>query len=208
MKNFSRHARFMLAFALGGGVALLAGIWQIGRPVQALFGADSFFLAYLAMTLRLAMTTKSDELKRYAAADDEGIVVIVVLAVGTVCVSFAAIIWVLNSPETGAWHAALALAAVPLGWGMVHTVASFRYAHLYYSEKSGAGLVFPGNAKPDVWDFLYFSFGIGMTAQVSDVVVTAPGIRKLVLGHAIGAFFYNTVILALAVNAGLALGHA
>jgi len=27
-----------------------------------------------------------------------------------------------------------------------------------------------------------------------------------VLIHAIGAFFYNTVILALAVNAGLALG--
>ena len=56
-----------------------------------------------------------------------------------------------------------------------------------------------------IWDFLYFSFTIGMTAQVSDVVVTAGGLRRVVLLHSIGAFFYNTVILALAVNAGLAL---
>ena len=31
--------------------------------------------------------------------------------------------------------------------------------------------------------------------------------RKVVLVHAVGSFFYNTVILALAVNAGLALSR-
>ncbi|MFD1809390.1 DUF1345 domain-containing protein [Gemmobacter lanyuensis] len=52
-------------------------------------------------------------------------------------------------------------------------------------------------------DFLYFSFTIGMTAQVSDVVVERPGLRRLVLAHGVVSFFYNTVILALAVNAAV-----
>ena len=34
------------------------------------------------------------------------------------------------------------------------------------------GLRFPGDGQPDYWDFVYFSFVIGMTFQVSDVAVT------------------------------------
>ena len=44
-----------------------------------------------------------------------------------------------------------------------------------------------------------------MTAQVSDVEVTTTAMRKVVLWHSVGSYFFNTVILALAVNAGLAL---
>ena len=43
------------------------------------------------------------------------------------------------------------------------------------STASGArknGLRFPGDGQPDYWDFVYFSFVIGMTFQVSDVAVT------------------------------------
>ncbi len=66
-----------------------------------------------------------------------------------------------------------------------------------------AGLDFPGTDKPDPWDFLYFAFVIGMTAQVSDVTTASAKMRKVVLVHSIGAFFYNTIILALAVNAAV-----
>jgi uncharacterized membrane protein len=45
-----------------------------------------------------------------------------------------------------------------------------------------------------------------MTAQTSDVAVTSRAMRRLALAHGVVAFFYNTLILALAVNvaAGLA----
>ena len=43
-----------------------------------------------------------------------------------------------------------------------------------------------------------------MTAQVSDVVVRTTAMRRTTLAHGIGSFFYNTVILALAVNAAVA----
>ncbi len=40
-----------------------------------------------------------------------------------------------------------------------------------------------------------------MTAQVSDVSVTTTRMRRLTLGHSVFSFFYNTVILALTINA-------
>ena len=43
-----------------------------------------------------------------------------------------------------------------------------------------------------------------MTAQVSDVVVKTASLRRVVLVHGMASFFYNTVILALAVNAAIA----
>ena len=175
--------------------------------MQALLGVNGFFVAYLALTARMALGTSADDLKRHASTDDEGIVLIVLLAVGAVLVSLTAILWVLGREDASAWQATLALSAVPLGWGTVQTLAAFRYAHLFYSARSVGGLTFPGTKQPGVTEFLYLSFGIGMTAQVSDVTVSDTRIRRMVLVHAVGSFFYNAVILALAVNAGMALAN-
>jgi len=100
---------------------------------------------------------------------------------------------------------AAGIAAVILGWLLIHTMFIFRYAHLYYydSDQDGTaqrGLTFPGTTEPDDYDFAYFSFVIGMTFQVSDVQITDPGVRSIVLVHALMAFAYNTAILALVVN--------
>lgn len=205
--TLARHARFLLAFALGLGIAITCRTLLFPPPMQALLGVNGFFVAYLGLTTRLALNTDAAALKRHAEADDEGIVLVLALALGAVLVSLAAIIWVLNRDETTIWQTLMALSSVPLGWATVHTVAAFRYAHLFYSAKSVGGLTFPGTKLPGVVEFLYLSFGIGMTAQVADVIVVEPRIRRMVLGHAIGSFFYNAVILALAVNAGIALGN-
>ena len=62
------------------------------------------------------------------------------------------------------------------------------------------GLDFPGDAAPDYKDFLYFSFGVGMTCQVADVQTTSRSMRSLVLLHSVLSFFFNTAILAMSVN--------
>jgi uncharacterized membrane protein len=103
--------------------------------------------------------------------------------------------------------------AVVLGWLLVHTIFSFRYAHLYYGDRdrnneSDGGLIFPGRADPSYCDLAYFSFVIGMTFQVSDVQITDQRIRRLVLGHGLISFGYNTAILALVVNVVSNLLHA
>ena len=55
---------------------------------------------------------------------------------------------------------------------------------------------------PEYSDFIYFSFVIGMTFQVSDVQVTSKALRRLVVAHGVVSFFYNVAVLALMVNIG------
>ena len=103
---------------------------------------------------------------------------------------------------------ALVIYTVVLSWALIHTVFALHYAHDYYfdldvSAAHGSGaepLIFPGKQAPTYGDFLYFSFTIGMTFQVSDVQIADAAMRRLALGHGAVAFFYTTGILALAIN--------
>ena len=61
-------------------------------------------------------------------------------------------------------------------------------------------MTFPGDDKPDYWDFVYFSFVVGMTAQVSDVAITDKLVRRTVTAHGIISFGFNTALLALMIN--------
>ena len=206
-----RHDRFLASFAVGIGVALAVylGMRAAGRPVGAdltvLAGADAFCFVYIWLILRFAGQVTPALLRARAAREDEGLGLILAMAAVALSVSLVAIFAVVNRKGAVAWpEAALALAAVPLAWGMVQTLATMHYAHLFYEPgKRGGGLSFPDTAEPGLWDFLYFAFGVGMTAQVSDVVVTSPRLRRVVTAQAVASFFTNTVILALAVNAAM-----
>jgi uncharacterized membrane protein len=153
------------------------------------------------------------DLRRRATFEDEGMPLIALITVGAIILSLGSLFATLgrgDGPDT--LSLALSLVSVPLGWLTLHTVAAFRYGHLYYSRANGGkrqdagGLSFPKTDEPSSWDFLYHSFVVGMTAQVSDVQVLTPKMRRLVLIHGIAAFFYNTVLLALAVNVAVNLG--
>ena len=58
----------------------------------------------------------------------------------------------------------------------------------------------PEGHDPDYLDFAYLSFDIGMTFQVSDVVITSRIIRRTALAHSLLAFALNTFVIALTVN--------
>jgi uncharacterized membrane protein len=90
-------------------------------------------------------------------------------------------------------------------WFLIHTMFAIHYAHEYYlravkREDSAGGLQFPSEDAPDYWDFMYFSFVIGMTSQVSDVAIASRHLRRVSLVHGILAFFFNTTILATGIN--------
>jgi len=59
-----------------------------------------------------------------------------------------------------------------------------------------------------IGDFLYFSFVIGMTSQVSDMCVTSKSLRRTVTAHGLLSFIFNVTLLALAINlAASAIGN-
>jgi uncharacterized membrane protein len=206
--HIRHHGRFYLAALTGIAVGVAAKFLE--WPLPPLAGGDTFFLIYLALMTRFALGITPDGLRRRASIEDEGILLIIVLALAAIVFSLAAIF---GLQDPGPRELLLAIASVPLGWLMLHTIMAFRYAHLFYATsddddaREAGGLDFPGAKEPGAWDFLYFSFVIGMTAQVSDVVVRTAGMRRLVLAHSVVSFFYNTVLVVLAVNLAVRLGH-
>lgn len=201
-----RHGRFLIAFALGVAAGIAAWALSVAPDFALLAAADVFFLIYLMLTARIIGATGPEELRRHAAEDDEGVALILLLAALAVGVSVTAIFLVLNADQSSIAARLTALVSLPLGWATIHTLAAFHYAHLHYRDK-GPGFRFPGKGDPDAWDFLYASFTIGMTAQVSDVEVATREMRRAVLVHGVASFVYNTCILALAVNAALTAGQ-
>jgi uncharacterized membrane protein len=211
--HFKRHLRFYSAAVLGIVVGVLAG--QMAPRLEVVLGADTFFAVYLLLMTPLVVRATPDKLRRLAASEDEGISVIVAIAVSAVAVSLGSIFFLLaQSEKPDATQLLLTLASAPLGWLMLHTVAALHYAHRYYSvdaqggeSKEAGGLRFPDCSEPHAWDFIYHSFTIGMTAQVSDVTVVSTSMRQIVLVHSVIAFVFNTILIAIAVNAAVALGQ-
>jgi uncharacterized membrane protein len=97
----------------------------------------------------------------------------------------------------------IAAVAAPFGtfmiWAGLHLMYATRYAHLYYTATPG-GIDFNSDEPPAFRDFLYFSYNLGMTYQVSDTAVRSPAIRAVVLRHCLLSYVFGTVILATTIN--------
>jgi uncharacterized membrane protein len=153
------------------------------------------------------------EVRKIAKLQDSSRTLLLVFITATSIASLGAIIYLLKStkglPDTAKnEHILLAIGAVIISWFLLHTIYTLRYAHLYYDPdtdtdgetKGVGGLQFPGRQQPDYLDFVYFSFIVGMTFQVSDVNITSRRIRRVCLMHALTSFAFNTAILALSIN--------
>ncbi|MFF5503514.1 DUF1345 domain-containing protein [Streptomyces roseolus] len=95
--------------------------------------------------------------------------------------------------------AATALWGVSMAWAALHLMYATRYAYLYYRPPEG-GIDFNSDDRPRYTDFLYFSYNLGMTYQVSDTDVSDSGIRAIVLRHCLLSYVFGAGILATAVN--------
>jgi uncharacterized membrane protein len=207
------YAAVIAGVAVGGLAAWLA------RALALELGTIAFCATYLgAMVARLPHLTQ-EHLRAHADESNIPGYLILVLAVVLLIAVSVSLFGLLNSggaPELG--KVALGSLSLLLGWLTLNAMLAFHYAYEYYSTDEASpmgadgrkdhvgGLDFPGPEAPDGLSFLYFSFVVAMTAQVSDVQVTSNGMRRLVLLHGIFAFLFNTVIIAVAVNIVVSLG--
>jgi uncharacterized membrane protein len=145
------------------------------------------------------------KMKANATAQDEGAFAILILTVAAGMASLIAIFAELAAIERASplygIYVALAIGTVVLSWTFIHTIFALHYAHEFYGiGEHKNGLRFPGDEQPDYWDFIYFSFVIGMTFQVSDVAVMHKIVRRTVVAHGALSFFFTTAVVAMAVN--------
>jgi uncharacterized membrane protein len=205
----SRHGRFYIALACGVATALVTRLLGFDAPLLA--GGDVFYLVFLALCLVMIAGQTAADLKKRAKSEDEGVGIVLLITLATIGFFCDAVFTALNRKH-GIEVAPLVLAGIgaPLGWLVLHTVMAFHYADVHYFEDPECAaddkdLDFPGRGDPGPWDFLYYSFVVGMTAQVSDVQVRTTVMRRLTLMHGVVSFFFNTVFIAMAVNAGVTL---
>jgi uncharacterized membrane protein len=201
--HWHHHSRFYLSVLLG--IAVWGASFMLEQKLRLVLAGDVFYAAYLTMMGVLAHRLRVSDLRKRAAIEDEGILLIVVLTLSAIAFSLLSLFSIVDEEKSAPLLLALSIASVPLGWLTLHAILAFRYAHIYYTKSGGkggdtGGLSFPETKEPGGWDFIYHSFVVGMTAQVSDVDVTSTAVRKLTWAHSVVSFFYNTVLIALAVN--------
>jgi len=197
--------RLFISIAVGLAAAL-ASLWVPLRPVtRTLIGWDVSIVVYLVLAYSMMARCGVDYIRRNAVLQDDGRFLILMVTGFGAFASIAAIVSELGVEHRGAAELALATGTIALSWAAVHTTFALHYAHEYYRGGQQGGLSFPGDgdgdgAEPDYWDFVYFSFVIGMTAQVSDVGITDRTIRRTATAHGVASFVFNTALVALMVN--------
>jgi uncharacterized membrane protein len=214
----SRHLQFILATACGLFAAILAGFLsaRLAFPI----GSDTAFAVYCGLVLREMPRLTADYLSKRAQAADLPVLLIFIITIAVVAASVLSLFQVINSKgDPHLVELTFALLAIPLGWFTIHAMTALHYAHIYWIDdeetdsgskskdrKPVGGLEFAGKERPEGWDFLYFSTTVGMTSQTSDTEVSTTQMRRIVLLHSAVSFFFNTVIVAAAVNLAVSLG--
>jgi uncharacterized membrane protein len=171
---------------------------------RLLTGWDVFIAGYLLLVYVMMFRCGLAHIRRNAILQDDGrFLILLVTALGAFA-SIAAIVFELGGAHRSVMDLTLATVTIALSWAAVHTTFALHYAHEYYRSAKPGGLQFPSGDQqdehPDYWDFVYFSFVIGMTAQVSDVGITDKIIRRTATVHGIISFVFNTALVALMVN--------
>jgi len=184
---------------------MLPTVWRFAT--RLLVGWDAGVALYLALVYHLMAVCHVGHIRLRARIEDEGKNVILVLTATAALASLGAIVAELGSSSTAgsarpAAQLILATVTIVMSWAFTHTIFALQYAHDFYQEKDGkgGGLTFPGGEEPDYWDFVYFSFVIGMTSQVSDVAIISKTMRRTAAAHGIVSFVFNAALLALTVN--------
>jgi uncharacterized membrane protein len=214
MVDFIRfHWRLFAAACVGIAAGLVAGLGDrfLGAPLLVGWNAGAAFFVVSAGWLFL----RSDEtqVRQRAAREDEGRLTLTTLVLSAVAASLAAALYALREtkalsqahPDERTLVLMLSAATLVLSWMTVQSLFVLHYTHRYFGDSDGdgdidGGLTFPGEAPRTYRDFIYVAICVGATCQVSDFSITTARYRNLVTAHAIFAFCFNTMILALGIN--------
>ncbi|MEU3247350.1 MULTISPECIES: DUF1345 domain-containing protein [unclassified Streptomyces] len=189
--------RLACAVVAGAATGAVVGV-TVDTPLGVLAGIAATEALFVVAGWIVLWPMDAAATRRHARREDlrpvaEELVVIAAAVCGLVGIV------VLLVGDSDPVHAATALAGVFTAWAALHLMYATRYAYLYYPESVG-GIDFNSEQPPAYRDFLYFSYNLGMTYQVSDTSVSSPAIRAMVLRHCLLSYVFGTSILATAIN--------
>ncbi|WLH70770.1 DUF1345 domain-containing protein [Pseudomonas sp. FP2309] len=199
------HPRLSCAAILGLAVGILAPADTLISKV--LIGWNAGVWTYLALMLWLTSHAHADDVKRIADIEDENAGLVLFM----VCIAAIASLATITLNLAGSkdldstarlLHYGFTVLTVIGSWLLIGVIFSVHYARLFYTwQGDEPALRFAeGLRTPNYWDFLYFSFTIGVAVQTADVGVATRSLRKVVLGQSLIGFLFNTAILGFSIN--------
>ena len=190
----------LIVSLVAGAVAVAVTFPVAGAETAGLIGWIATAGLFLAWTWHAIWPRDPGETAAQSARDDPSrIVRDVVLVVGAMGAMFTVAVVIFHAHQSGPFRIALGVGCIAASWTLLHTIYTLRYARLFYEAPRG-GVDFKQDVDPTFRDFAYVAFTIGMTFQVSDTDIGKPAIRSAALGHALMAFVFGTIIIAVTIN--------
>ncbi|WP_017240917.1 DUF1345 domain-containing protein [Streptomyces sp. SS] len=188
--------------ALVGAAAGAVVAWPTRAPLGVLAGiavAETVFVVtgWLVLWPMDATTTHHNVRREEFRPVVEELAVVGAAVCGLVGI---VVMLLVGDSDLGHAAAATALCGCFMAWAALHLTYATRYAYLYYALKPGGGIDFNSRIPPRYSDFLYFSYNLGMTYQVSDTNVSSTRIRAVALRHCLLSYVFGASILATTIN--------
>lgn len=188
---------------LAAGIAILSP--SMGWRHGTMLSFDIAAAIFLVSIWPLLQTADARGMRLYAERNDANRALLLGISVTVSLVVLVAVFSELA--EKGgprATSVVLIIATLMLAWLFSNMVYALHYAHVFYMQsdkgRDRGGLAFPNSDEPCYWDFIYFSFTLGMTFQTSDTGLTSTQMRRIVTLHCLAAFVYNLGVLAFTIN--------
>ena len=186
--------------AFAGAVCSIWAPWQLSTAT-AWTVAGTSLVAWVWLSVR---TFDAAQTREHSTTEDNSRasahLLLVLASVASLGGAAAALLKANQAHGSGkALLSVMGVFTVVVSWTVVHTVFALRYAHQYYTPPIG-GIDFKTDDAPDYQDFAYVAFTLGMTFQVSDTDIQSRLLRRTALRHALLAYLFGAVILAVMVN--------
>ena len=146
-----------------------------------------------------ARTEDSGWLRRYVYLDQPG-AGLALFTSGAALASIVALVRLDRTALGDLGDVVVALAALLLLTSWATVLVSFAVDYLCKdARRSWRELDFPGEGRQGFGDYLYLSTAVSTTFGTTDVVVLGSRLRRDIAVHGIVSFFFNTVIVAVAI---------
>jgi len=189
--SWHHHSKFYVSFVIA--LLVWTGATAVHWKMPLAIAGDAFFLSYIVAFMVVIARADSVYLKRRARVEDEGAGIVSFIILVVVAYTCTAVFTTLNDKgaDDPIWLAVL-LVGAPLGWFVIQLNEAAHYSNLFYRvekrEPAKRPLDFHDGREPGIWEFLYFSFVIGMTMQTSDTNILTTPMRRAVTWHAVVSF--------------------
>ena len=222
----SDFQRLLFSVAIGAPATAVAeglylaisgnGLSAVAVVVAAYIFSAASSLAYFITTFAIFQNADADSLARWVAAtaptgrlsrlQAEFAGTGPTISVQWSGLAIVSVVVLALSPDLLRQPLVIALSAAVVTTSWLVTIASYAVHYARVTATVG-GLTFPGDGGVVFWDCVYLATQVQTTFSSSDVVVETTLARRIVSGHTLVAFAFNTVIIALLI-AVLFLGHS